>query len=591
VNPTNFLTELKRRNVYRAAVAYGVVAWFLTQLTTQVLPLFEIPNSAMRFVVIALVVGFPIAMLLAWVYELTPEGVVRTEDLHPAQARSIQRATGRILDFVIIGVLLLVIAMLIVGRLPFYRHTGELFSQKSIAILPFENRSEEKANAYFADGIQDEILTRLSKIADLKVISRTSTQQYQSKPRNLREIGKQLGVAIILEGSVQKAGDQVRVNVQLVNAQTDSHLWADTFDRKLTDTFSVESDVAERIAASLQARLTGREQEALKSKPTNDPEAYDLYLRGRYLLNKRTAESIYKALELFKEALTRDPRFALGHTGLADSYILLGEYGVLEVGKAANNAWPEVSAALQINDQLAEGYLSRAILLADFQWKWAAAEADYRKAIELDPNSATARHWFALHLAQQGRTEEALQEIKIAQQRDPLAPIIRAARAKILLNGRRFAEAVEQSHKALDLEPNFAPAYSVLAQAFAFQQQYPEALEAAKKYVELTGGGDQELLELAYVQALSGQKVEAENIVHAVQSRGQSFSPYDMAAICVALQDHPCALEWLEKAIEQHSIDTEWIEVDPRMEGIRSDRHFRELLTLVSGAEGRRKSL
>ena len=206
VNPTNFLTELKRRNVYRAAVAYGVVAWFLTQLTTQVFPLFEIPNSAMRFVVIALAVGFPIAMLLAWVYEFTPEGVVRTEDLHPAQARSAQRVTGRIFDFIIIGVLLLVIAMMIVGQRPFYRQTGEAISQKSIAVLPFENRSEDKANAYFADGIQDEILTLLSKIADLKVISRTSTQQYQSKPRNLAEIAKQLGVANILEGSVQKSG-------------------------------------------------------------------------------------------------------------------------------------------------------------------------------------------------------------------------------------------------------------------------------------------------------------------------------------------------------------------------------------------------
>jgi TolB-like protein len=279
VNPPKFLTELKRRNVYRAAVAYGVVAWFLTQLTTQIFPFSEIPNSAVRFVVIALAVGFPIAMLLSWLYELTPEGIVRTEDVDPAQARSVQRAPGRILDFIIIGVLLLVIAMLIVGQLPFYKQTGESISQKSIAVLPFENRSEDKANAYFADGIQDEILTLLSKIADLRVISRTSTQQYQSKPRNLAEIAKQLGVANILEGSVQKAGDQVRVNVQLVNAQTDSHLWAETYDRKLTDIFGVESEIAKRIAESLQAKLTGREEEALAVKPTNNPEAYCLSAR------------------------------------------------------------------------------------------------------------------------------------------------------------------------------------------------------------------------------------------------------------------------------------------------------------------------
>ncbi|PYK20386.1 MAG: hypothetical protein DME56_07695, partial [Verrucomicrobia bacterium] len=181
MNPKNILTELKRRNVYRAAVAYGVVAWFLTQLTTQVFPFFEIPNSAVRFVVIALAVGFPIAMLLSWIYELTPEGVVRTEDLDPVEVRSVQRRSGRLLDFIIIGALLLVIAMLVAGRLPFYRQTGESISQKSIAVLPFENLSEDKANAYFAEGIQEEILTRLAKIADLKVISRTSTQRYQSK--------------------------------------------------------------------------------------------------------------------------------------------------------------------------------------------------------------------------------------------------------------------------------------------------------------------------------------------------------------------------------------------------------------------------
>jgi TolB-like protein len=280
VNPPKFLTELKRRNVYRAAVAYGVVAWFLTQLTTQIFPFFEIPNSAVRFVVIALAIGFPIAMLLSWLYELTPEGIVRTEDLDPVQARSVQRASGRILDFIIIGVLLLVIAMMIVGRGPFYTQTVESIPPKSIAVLPLENLSGDPDNAYFADGIQEEILTRLAGIADLKVISRSSTQQYHSKPRNLREIAKQLGVANILEGGVQKAGDQVRVNVQLVNAQSDSHLWADTYDRKLTDIFGVESEIAKRIAEALQAKLTGGEEQVLAVEPTNNPEAYDAYLRG-----------------------------------------------------------------------------------------------------------------------------------------------------------------------------------------------------------------------------------------------------------------------------------------------------------------------
>src|SRR5512140_1930091 len=313
VNPTNFFAELKRRNVYRAAVAYGVVAWFLTQLTTQVFPFFEIPNSAVRFVVIALAVGFPIAMLLSWLYELTPEGIVRTEDLDPVQARSVQRASGRILDFIIIGVLLLVIAMMIVERRPFYRQTGESTSLKSIAVLPFENRSEDKGNAYFAEGIQDEILTRLSKIADLKVISRTSTQHYKSAPGNLPEIARQLGVAHILEGSVQKSDDAVRVNVQLIKSANDSHVWADTFDRKLTDTFSVEREVAKAIADQLGAKLTGQEAQVIAAKPTDNPDAYDAYLRGlAYSLKPaNTTANALGAQKYLGEAVRLDPKFAV----------------------------------------------------------------------------------------------------------------------------------------------------------------------------------------------------------------------------------------------------------------------------------------
>jgi TolB-like protein len=355
VNPPKFLTELKRRNVYRAAVAYGVVAWFLTQLTTQVLPLFEIPNSAMRFVVIALVVGFPIAMLLAWVYEFTPEGIVRTEDLRPAQARSIQRATGRILDFIIIGALLLVIAMLIVGRLPFYRQTGESISEKSIAVLPFENRSEDKANAYFADGIQDEILTRLAKIGALKVISRTSTQHYKSAPENLPEIARQLGVAHILEGSVQKAGDQVHINAQLIRAATGEHLWAESYDRKLENIFSVEAEVATAVAEALKAKLSGAEQQALAQKPTNNPEAYDAYLRGlAYSLRPGWNQpNNLASVKHLSEAVKLDPKFGVAWAWLARESAL-GYFNQIDVPALRETAKDAASKAIEFLPNLAE---------------------------------------------------------------------------------------------------------------------------------------------------------------------------------------------------------------------------------------------
>ncbi len=385
----------------------------------------------------------------------------------------------------------------------------------------------------------------------------------------------------LLEGSVSGGPNKHRIDVQLVDVRNGYQIWSDTYDSSEKDILTLQSEVAQKVAAALRLKLGIAEVEHLAQPPTTDPEAYDLYLRGRYLLNKRTTESIQDGLVLFQKATARDPKFALGHAGIADAYILLGEYGSISVNEAAQKAWPEVSSALKLNDRLAEGHISRAILFGDFEWNWNAAEVDYLKAIELDPNSATAHHWYALQLAQLGRIEEALQEITIAQRHDPLAPIIRAARAKILLVGRRFPDAAAQSRKALEIEPNFAPAYSVLAQALTFQGQYPDALEAAEKFLNLSGGGDQERLELAYAQAVAGQKVAAQKIVQEVQGRGTDFSRYDMAAICVAMRDNTGAIQWLAKAIDQHAIDAEWIGVDPRMDGIRGDARFRKLLSAV----------
>jgi TolB-like protein len=421
VNPTNIFTELKRRNVYRAAVAYGVVAWFLTQLTTQVFPFFEIPNSAVRFVVIALAVGFPIAMLLSWVYEFTPEGVVRTEDLDPAQAKSAQRATGRILDFVIIGVLLMVIAMLVVGRLPFYRQTGESISQKSIAVLPFENLSRDPDNAYFADGIQQEILTRLAKISDLKVISRTSTQRYQSKPGNLSEIGKQLGVANILEGSVQKAADQVRVSVQLLNVQTDSHLWAETYDRKLTDTFSVESEIAKGIAAALQAKLTGREEQALAVKPTNNPEAYDAYLRGLAFETRSSLsfDASRKAVDFYERAVQLDPKFAVAWARLSRADALM--YFRFEDTTAARR--DAAKAALDIAQKLDPNSPETLLCLGYYQYlvlrDFGAAKATFSRVSNMLPGNSEVRGALGRVTRRQGHWDQSIAYYEQALVLDP----------------------------------------------------------------------------------------------------------------------------------------------------------------------------
>jgi TolB-like protein/Flp pilus assembly protein TadD len=491
VNPTNFLTELKRRNVYRAAVAYGVVAWFLTQLTTQVLPLFEIPNSAMRFVVIALVVGFPIAMLLAWVYEFTPEGIVRTEDLRPAQARSIQRATGRILDFIIIGALLLVIAMLIVGRRPFYTQSGDSISQKSIAVLPFENLSEDKANAYFADGIQEEILTRLASIADLRVISRSSTQRYQSKPRNLSEIAKQLGVANIVEGSVQKAADQVRVNVQLVNAQTDSHLWAETYDRKLTDIFGVESEIAKGIAESLQAKLTSREEQALAVKPTNNPEAYDAYLRGlafeARFYSSYSPDLIRKALAFYERAVQLDPDFAIAWARVSrvNGRIYFNGGDTIPAARrdAAKRAL-ENAQKLEPNSPetlLALGYYQY-LVLRDF----GLAKTTFERVSKVLPSSSEVPYALAVVARREGHWDQSVAYWEQALALDPhnVELLMLAAETYGML--RQFPTALKLYDRALDITPNDADVMAAKASVFQAQGDLQEAARLLSEINEKT---------------------------------------------------------------------------------------------------------
>ena len=466
VNPTNILTELKRRNVYRAAIAYGVVAWFFTQLTTQVFPFFEIPQSAVRFVVVALAAGFPIAMLLSWLYELTPEGIVRTEDLDPVKACTVQHATGRILDFIIIGVLLLVIAMLIVGQRPFYKQTTESISQKSIAVLPFENLSDEKANAYFADGIQDEIVTRLSKIADLKVISRTSTQNYKSAPENLPEIAKQLGVAHILEGSVQKSADAVRVNVQLIKAANDAHLWADTFDRKLIDIFSVESEIAKSVADQLRAKLTAPEEQVIAAKPTDNPQAYDAYLRGlAYNLKPfTTPANSLGAQKYLREAVRLDPKFALSWALLsyvdACGYLTAALQPTVALREEARQA---AKTALSLQPNLGEAVLATGYYHYACLKDYDTAVSYFEQARPLLPNDSRIPESLAYVERRQGEWDQSEAYFNEAERLDPRNVNLLSQHALSYMCLRRFPETLRKLDQVLNITPDDMDALALKA--------------------------------------------------------------------------------------------------------------------------------
>jgi len=459
MNPKKFFGELKRRNVYKVAVAYAVVAWLLIQVATQVFPLFEIPNWAIRLVVLLLIIGFPVALVFAWAFELTPEGLKRTEDVDLGE--SITRGTGRKLDFLIIGVLLLVIAVFAYQRFgPGKKGLVTMPSaipEKSIAVLPFENRSEDKANTYFADGIQDEILTRLSKIADLKVISRTSTQHYKSAPDNLREIASQLGVAHIVEGSVQKSGDSVRVNVQLIKAANDSHLWADTYDRKLTDIFSVESEVAKAIADQLRAHLTGQEEQVIAAKPTDNPEAYDAYLRG-LAYSLKTAQTPANALgaqKYLKEAVRLDPKFALAWALLsyteARGYRTLNLQPTVALREEARQA---AETALTLQPNLDEAVLAKGYYHYSCLKDYDAAVGYFEQARPLLPNSSRIPESLAYLERRRGQWERSESYFNEAERLDPRNVTMLTQHALSYIYLRRFPEALRKLDQVLNIIPD-----------------------------------------------------------------------------------------------------------------------------------------
>src|SRR5438270_5930892 len=354
----SFFAELKRRNVYKVAVAYAVVGWLLAQIATQIFPFLEIPNWVVQLVIVLIAIGFPIALVIAWAFEATPEGIKRTQDVDLAGERVPKKHTW--IYVVAIGAAFS-IGLFFVGRYS-VRNTagaaGTELSAKSIAVLPFESLSEDKANAYFADGIQDEILTKLASIADLKVISRTSTAKYKSKPEDLKTVSQQLGVAHVLEGTVQKAGDKVRINVQLIDARVDAHIWAKSYDGDAKDIFGVESEVSQQIADALRAKLSPSESKTLAKAPTQDPEAYDLFLKGEYERRQGesllTAEWFERAGAYYRQALSRDPNFALAAARLAESRLSLHFYSRPFSPKELDEVKPIVGRALALDPDLDE---------------------------------------------------------------------------------------------------------------------------------------------------------------------------------------------------------------------------------------------
>ena len=580
MNSRNLFSELKRRNVYKVAVAYAVVAWLLIQAASILLPTFEAPSWAMKVIVLLLVLGFPAALIFSWAFEITPEGIVRETEVEAS--KSITHHTGRK-----IVALTIVVALIAAGLFVFQMLRGRSTSafaataihNKSIAVLPFDNLSRDPDNAYFVEGIQDEILTRLAKIADLKVIARSSTQRFQNKG-DLPQIARQLGVAHLLEGSVQKVNDQVRVNVQLIKAANEAHLWAEVYDRKLTDIFAVESEIAKTIADTLQAKLTGSEQQVIAARPTENTEAHQLYLKGRFFWNKRTGNDLKKSLDYFQQAIAIDPNYALAYAGVADAYVFLPGY----TAGAPRDYYPKAMAAakraLELDDTLAEAHTTLALAIWYYDFDSSQANREFQRAIELNPNYATGHQQYGNNtLSALGRFDDAIAEGKRAVELDPLSLVINADLGMNYHFARRYDEAIAQLRKTLEMDPGYYYAHVDLGQVLTAKRAFDEAIVEYQKARALND--DPFVLGLlGHAYASSGNKTEALKILDQLKevSRQRYVSMFSFAIVYLALGDKQEALRWLEQSYQDRAgADIGWIRVDSLLDPLRDDPRFEAL--------------
>lgn len=502
--------ELKRRNVFRVGVAYAVAAWVILQLTDVVGEILELPVWGGKLILLIIVVGFPITLFAAWAFELTPEGIKREREVDRSQ--SITPQTGKKLNNATLFLMAIAIIYLLVDK--FY--IADLVSRpgaedvvqavedapaleppalkeidrQSIAVLPFTNRSRLEEDQFFVEGVHDDLLTNLARIGDLKVISRTSVMRYRDTEMPIPEIAVELGVATVMEGAVQRSGDTVRINVQLIDAETDEHIWAEIFDRDLTadNLFAIQTEISEKIAHALKATLSPEEKERISTRPTENLAAYQAFMRGRQLMTRRNSADLQAALSEFERAVELDPGFALGWVGVAETYALLAGYSSISPGESIEKTNQAVQRALAINDQLGEAYLSLAGVY-EFQNKWEETEAAYQKALELSPGYASAYQWYGNYLTRYPhRMNNASELLARAVELDPMSSIIRLNQINNLTALGRFEESEQELNHLLELDPGFAPAYSSMANLMSVVGRFDEQVLWLRKSLEIDPG-------------------------------------------------------------------------------------------------------
>ncbi len=450
----------------------------------------------------------------------------------------------------------------------------------SIAVLPIENLSGDPSQDYFADGMTEALITDFAQISALRVISRTSVMQYKGTRKPLPEIARELKVDAVVEGAVVRSGDRVRITAQLVRADSDRHVWADSYERDLSDILALQSEVARAIANEVRVRLTPQEQARLASRRPVKPEAYESYLKGRYYWNQRTPEALSRASEYFQQAIEKDPGFALAYAGIADSYAVLPWNADAPPRESFPKAKEAATRALDLDNTLGEAHVSLAFALKFYDWDWPGAEREFRRGLELNPSYATGHRTYAAHLSAMGRHAEAIAEAKRAQELDPLSLMINTVAGRCFYHARQYDQAIEQYRKALEIDPNFWVAHLFLGKTYGQKRMYEEAITELQKAGRVT---TEPRSVTAYIYAVSSRRGEAKKVVAELKelSKRRYVPPYHIAVIYAGLGEKDQAFAWLQNAYEERDAWIAWLKVEPMLDNLRSDPRFADLLRRV----------
>lgn len=581
-----FFSEVRRRHVYRIAVAYAVVAWLLIQIATQVFPFFEIPNWGVRLTILLIVIGFPVAIILAWAFEITPEGIKRTDD--PGFDERTGRRIGRkFIAFVAVVTLLAAgFALFQFARwkaaMPAIvpSGSGPAVVAKAMAVLPFKPLAAENRDLVLELGMADSLIAKLSNSREMIVRSLTSVRKYIGIEQDPLLAGRELGVNTVLEGSVQRSGDYIKVTARLIAVADGGSLWAGTFNEKFTNVFEVQDAIAQKVATALALHLSREEQKRLTKRYTESPEAYQLYLQGRFYWNKWTEEGWRKSIEYFKEALTKDPNYALAYSGLADAFSIMADFGYGVPKENFEQARTYAEKALSLDDSLADAHLSLGIVKLLWDWDAAGAQKELERAKELNSNNAQIYHFYGHCLELQGRFDEAIAETKRGLELDPTNLVINSELGLAYYWARRFDQAIAQHRKTLEMDPAFVYAALCLGTDYNESGRYQEALIELNRARPISHDWSQIVAEIGYAHALLGQRADAEKIIGELSARSahEYIDPTLIAYVYSGLGDKDQAFAWMEKAYQDRSGLILWLQIEPHFDKVRSDPRFADLV-------------